>query len=590
MEDRANFFLKFLTALRSEILDYYNKTHSYLKDLTSYKNIDLRKELSSDSEEVQEDTLTKMFKAVKTGLNTIGVSINRVSEIQTIFQKEVRNNKTEFLTYESYLEEYLKKHINKVLFEIIIEYLNDLDAKKVETLKLFKLLPKNFIETLLDFKKKNIKSAEAKEFLMSPGIENYLEFADLSIKIESVQRKPKKEAKTKLEKEKKAIKIEKKESAESDILTQLEEAKQEAIQTLKTPKKELLKPSIDMLQKEIDQKVPLETQESNIETPLISTNENLKASLPPTPTLKREERLESFLGNFGNLPIVHPDLVNNFKINTGNLVNSKVVNLDFFDLENLFYFISILKMLNIESPFTPNEIIDIMKNFVNEQIFSVSKNNVPDLINNFYGLAILLEMNMLNKVNIVDLNNIDKYLQSELKFFIPEKLKFNFHLLFCLIFLKRTELITPNKLHYSNSLLNLNISNLKDFNPRLDIFYHLSLLKLIDNKSNLENFKDPYIDELKKVLTVNGSISDLISDSARTLLVLDLLNLKDQESKLCGRLLNYIITSTEYFSLDNPNRDFNWRIDKLAFRVELKMLFWALLACTRYKPEHLIKR
>jgi hypothetical protein len=230
-----------------------------------------------------------------------------------------------------------------------------------------------------------------------------------------------------------------------------------------------------------------------------------------------------------------------------------------------------------------------MNNFVIGKAFSVSKNNIPDSISNFYGLAILSEMNMLHKANIVDLNIIDQYLQSDLKFFIPEKLKFNFHLLLCLILLKRTELITPHKLHYSNSLSNLNIFNLKDFNPILDIFYHLTLLKLIDSKSNLELFKDPYINELKKALTTNGSISDLISDSARTLLVLDLLNLKDQESRLCGRLLNYIISSTEYFSLDNPNRDFNWRIDKIAFRVELKMLFWALLACTRYKPENLIK-
>jgi hypothetical protein len=98
------------------------------------------------------------------------------------------------------------------------------------------------------------------------------------------------------------------------------------------------------------------------------------------------------------------------------------------------------------------------------------------------------------------------------------------------------------------------------------------------------------MNELKKILTKNGAIDDLITESARTLLIINLLNLKNQESVMCSRLLNFIITSTSFFSLENINKDFNWRIDKLAYKIELRMLFWALLACTQYSSSDFINR
>jgi len=90
------------------------------------------------------------------------------------------------------------------------------------------------------------------------------------------------------------------------------------------------------------------------------------------------------------------------------------------------------------------------------------------------------------------------------------------------------------------------------------------------------------------MLTSKGAIRDQITDSARTLLILDLLDLKDQESVLCSRLLQYVMNTTDFFTLDNLEKDFNWRIDKIAFKIELRMLFWALLACTQYSPDNIV--
>jgi hypothetical protein len=93
---------------------------------------------------------------------------------------------------------------------------------------------------------------------------------------------------------------------------------------------------------------------------------------------------------------------------------------------------------------------------------------------------------------------------------------------------------------------------------------------------------------LKRLLTSKGSIDDSITESAKTLLILVILDLKEQESILCSRLLNYIIKSTDFFNLENLDKEFNWRIDKLAYKIELRMLFWALLACSQFSPDNLL--
>jgi len=587
MEERVIFLTKFSQLLRNEVLDYYDKTHLYLRDLISYKNIDLREDPSKESEESLRNTLLKMSKAIKTGLNTIGVPINKLSKIQDNYLKEVTIRRPELHDYDSYLKLYFTEYINKILFEILIEYLLDLDAQKIETLKLFKLMTQSFLDKLHKFKKTYIDS-KTKTFITFPGIEEHLNFSDLSINIKTFNVIPKKTSTSTMKKEEGIDKREEKISEEPNILTQLHEAKKDFIETLKTPKKELLKSSLKQFENVIPEERSTDFIEKINQTPSLIAQNNLTTfkSIPRDLTFKSQK--VNFLDQFGNLPSVHLDILNKFKINIGNLLNSRVVNPDFIDIENLFYYISILKMTNIEFPFTSIEILNFLRNHITEMIFSFSRNTIPDSINIFFGLSIVTELNLIHKTNIINLNATEEFLKMELKEFMPEKLKMNSYTLLCLKLLAKSEIISSRKDDLLNQVLNLDLLNMPGFNPTLDIYNHLAIIDCLDKNVKLTRFIVPYMNELKKILTSKGSIGDSITESAKTLLILVLLDLKEQESILCSRLLNYIIKSTDFFNLENLNKDFNWRVDKLAYKIELRMLFWALLACSQYSPDNLL--
>lgn len=571
MGERVIILTKFSQLLRNEVLDYYNKSYLYLRDLVSYKNIDLREELGSTNKEITKKNILLMLKAVKTGLNTIGVPINRLSAIQKQYSEEIEENCTESFSYGTLLELYLNNYINKILFEILTEYLLDLDIKKIETLKLFKLIDQGFIDKLNNFKEAYINS-KSKSFFNFPEIEENLNLTDLSINIKSINENPINipDMNNKKEKNKEEEKI----KGESNILAQLQEAKKDFIETLKTPKKEVLTPNIEI--------VKFEPESSDITQNDSTNNQYLYREL----TL--EEEKPDFLSSFGNLPTVHRELLSRIKIDVQNLLNSRVVNPDFLDLEVLFYYISILKMAGIDFPFASNEVIDFLRNYTNRMAFSSSKNIIPDSISIFYGLSIITELNLIHRTNIINLTSTEEFLTRNLKEFIPERLKINYFTLLSLRLLAKSEIISSRKDNLIKQIINLDISRSKEFHPVLDIYNQLSILKIIDKRVDLSRFNILYVNELKKQLTSKGSIGDLITDSARTLLIIDLLNLKEQESVLCSRLLNYIMNSTEFFTLENLEKDFNWRVDKFAYKIELRMLYWTLLACSRYSPDNII--
>lgn len=544
MEDIGTFLTKFLALSRAEILEYYNKSTSYLKDLISYKNIDLNIELSAETESIKIITLEKILKAIKTGLNTIGIPIERLTEIQDHFLNTISTEKETFYSYNSYLELYLKKYIYKILFEILIEYLLDVDFKKIENLNLFNLLPQNFLASLNKFKESHTIPVKVKQLLERKNLDDFINFTNLSVEIDGIgmasnEGSPpfKENVKKYQEKDEELYEI-------PGILAQLRKAKSDTIETLKTPRKELLEPALE--------------------------------------EFKEEQRV--FFDYFGNFSPINPEIIKNFEIHITNFINSRVRNPDFLDLEALFYYISILKMLNIDFPFNSIEILETLKNYINKGVFSSSKINPPDSKNNFYGLAILSELDLLNKTDIIDLREIEKLLELELKRFIPEKLGLNFYSLLGLKFLKKNRTIEIDKNLYSKLVLKVNLKNLEESKPILDIYNQLAFLKLLDKNIDLQSLKKNYITELKKKLNSNGSINNLITDSAMSLLILDLLNLEKVESQLCNRLLNFIMTSTNYFDIENLNKDFNWRNNKLAYKIELKILFFSLLASSQYAP------
>ncbi len=147
--------------------------------------------------------------------------------------------------------------------------------------------------------------------------------------------------------------------------------------------------------------------------------------------------------------------------------------------------------------------------------------------------------------------------------------------------------LTAARAHLINPILSLdvlsNAHDIKEYNPILDIFEHLASIKTLDKKANLSHFKALYMGEIKKLITKNGYVNDTITDSARSLLIIDLLGMKKVELNTCQNLLNYVISGTRYFNSADLNKKFNWKEDKFAFSIELRMLFWALLGCSQYR-------
>ena len=92
MKQIIDIFTDFFAIMRVDILEYYQKSHSYLKDLIRYKKIDLFKKTETESEKNLISNLKKMLKAIKTGMNTIGVSMDKLNEAQNDFMNTLNQN------------------------------------------------------------------------------------------------------------------------------------------------------------------------------------------------------------------------------------------------------------------------------------------------------------------------------------------------------------------------------------------------------------------------------------------------------------------------------------------------------------------
>ena len=537
MKEITDIFTAFFALMRDDILEYYQNSYSYLKDLIIYKKLDLDKKTDDEREKNLNSNLRKMLKAIKTGLNTIGVSMDKLNESEKDFFESLNKDRIEIQDYNSYFQIYLTNYVNKILFDILIDYLLELDVKKLENLNLFDLLPPYFISKLDEFKRKYSNIPEIMNMFKQQNLDNYINYTNLSVKSE--------------------------ETTELDILKQLREAKQDIIETLKSPKKELIKSTMDIIES-----TSISKEQMPLIKPIAQIDQDLHVELDSG----------TFLDYFGQFSPINTNIINRFKIEKVNLINLKVLNPQFFDLENLYYYTSILKMLNLEFPFTNLEILEIVKNLIKGRIFSSSKEEVPDSKNIFYGLALLSELNLLDNTDLVDLQEIENFLKSEIENFIPEKLELNLHSILCLSFIAKNRKIEINRNLILDFLLKINLFNLENFKPILDIYNHIALLKLLDKNTSLKQFETLYINEIKKLMTSNGSINDLITDSARVLLIFDLFKLKDQEPDICSKLLNYILSTTNFFNIENLDQNFNWRDDKLGFKIELEILYWALLA------------
>jgi len=550
MKEITDFLNVFFNIFRNDIFEYYQKTYSYLRDLIKYKKIDLKKRIETENENQVKNTLDIMLKAIKTGLNTIGIPIEKLNQNQNTFLENLSKERIGISDYNNYFEIYVQNYVNVMLFDILIDYLLNIDEKKLENVNLFDLSPPYFISKLNEFKRSHFSNKEILELFNQQNYMNYINFKDLTL-------------------------IKPVEISGKNLLDQLREAKEGFIETLKKPKKELLKHSIDKMRNEIYLKDT--TSQIKVNPPIIQMEQSLNIVLDTN----------TFLDHFGNFKPLHPEIVKKFEIDKLSLTNSKIANHEFFDLESLFYYVSILKMLNLELPFSDKEILEIIKNFTNRWVFSSSIDELPDPISNFYGLAIFSELDLLNKTNIIDLEKIENFVMTELENAIPERLELNLHSFLCVkLIIKMKKKLLEKKINQV-PISDLDLLEMVHFKPTLDIYNHLSSLKLLGKEEVINRLKIIYANEIKKSISSNGSVNDLITESARTLLIFELLNLKKVEQELCKNLFNFILTKTSFFTKETLDTKFSWRSDILGFKIELQMLYWVLLASSVYNSRNI---
>ncbi|MFX1322716.1 MAG: hypothetical protein ACFFBZ_00115 [Promethearchaeota archaeon] len=534
MENISNILTELAKKLKSEILDHYNKCYTYIKDLYSYKNIDISKELSDLPDNLVEQNIRALISATNSALNTIGIPFQELNTEAEIFDGMFKVQREIYSDYNSFFELSLKPYINQYVFKSILEYLIGLDDKKVKNLDLFDLFPKNFLKKMNKIKKQNENLAD-KEYLKKI-IEKLNKFYDATNFLINQEN---------LEEINQKIQVD----SGDGILKQLEEAKKENIEVLG--------------------KSPLSDMIRNNHIQIDDKSEVIHF-------------YTSFLDYFGNFPQLDQELIAKLNINIKDFINSALNFYSFLDLENLFYFLSILRILGQQIPFTQDEILNVLNYFSSRKVFSTGKYHKPNPISNFFGLSILSELGSINQTEVIDPLDIEMFLENELKNFLPEKTSLNFFTLLSLKILERNGGIIVDKSNLIKPSIQFNLINLERKNFPADMLYHIGLLKMIDKDINLNAFKNPYNTEIKKLISPTGLINNNLTDTAKALLIYDLLELRTDEFATINTLLNNVISCFNFFEKADFKEDFNWMNNKLAFKVELRMLFWTLLAFLQF--------
>jgi len=526
---------KFIQENKNEILQYFSKCHSYFIDLITSKGVEINSNINKDAKERTKSVLFSMINTSNSGLNTIGLSSRILKAPNEIYEYIYYKNLKNYNTYLDFFNLYLKGYINNYLLIVLIEFISDIDRKKLENLDLFDLIPQGFLKRLQNFKDNNNQFIQGNIDNIK-GLINQFEvyFDTLSLTF--------KERDVRFVKEKETL-------TEMDILRKLQLAKEDNLGVLQL--QEVFPPK----------------------------NEN-KLSFDTTSKSEIYEQKEFFLlDHFENFPKLPYDITNRFNVNFENLNNTVNKNYKNFDLEEIFYLISIYNILNRELPFNIDLIEYITKDFINGKVFSTGKYHIPNPISIMYGLALFSQLGILNKSELIDILDIEMNLENELINFNPKNSYLNFHTLMSLKLLQRSGGIIKKKGHLLKPLLNFDIEKVEKFAPYRDLFYHVASIKLIDPNLDINLESEKYYKLLKNSFQSNGSVNNCLTNIARTLLtlrMLDMLDLEILEDELLKSQYNYLIGHLVFFN-DNINNKFSWKSNKLALKIELRMLFWTLL-------------
>ncbi|MHA1669043.1 MAG: hypothetical protein ACTSV5_00540 [Promethearchaeota archaeon] len=535
MEVLKTLLVELSQTLQDEILDYYQRFYSYTLDLLKHKNIEIETLIIQNNDNQNKGIIKGIVETITAALNSIGISSISIDFKDNLTKELVITSNSGISNYKELFDNVCKRPINKNLFNIIIEFILDIDTVKLENLDLFDLLPNNFASKLNEFKKNFVFKDIEKENVKSlyPSIETV--FNPTSLKMNQISNN----------------------NEDVDILKKLQEAKEKNIKALK---KSVLY--------NIQKKFTLEEQSDIVRTldkSYKSLNENY------------------YYEFFGNLPRIKSEVKDLLKIDFGNLQSIALTAPELFDLESLFYYISIYKIFGLPFPFNSEEITNILTQYISGKLFSTGIYHISNPLSIFFGLSILSELKLIKDTEIIDLLDIEMFLENELKIYLPQKLLLNYFTLLSLRILEKWGVIIMEKKYLLSEQINFKQINKDEKTLPLDLLCQLSLIKLLDDKTDLRWFEESYKDPLNLLISKNGLINDNLTDSARVLLIFKMLDINPEDDSSVNMLLNSILSKADIFQGIHEDDEFHWSKDKWTLKAELRMTFWLLIALLQYE-------
>ncbi len=553
MENVENFFQTFNQVLGEDILTYFGKFYDYLSDLFIEAFIKLENETKNDDFITYKKNIEGIFEVISLGLRTIGVSREMIISFKNDFLNSIKDKYENIDKYSQIMDLILKPIIEASLIEIIIQYFISEDKTQLLNLNVFNLLPKGFIKKVENFK----------ESYVSPPIVVFL-------KSDKIKKEP-----TPVPVEVRKIPARFIKPAEKAIMNLLDKLKQQRIDS----------------EKILHEKIPIENKDeateilnkiSKIRAEDLSLIEStgIKESIEEVKIKESlDVRSETFIEFFGNFPQLSPIIRNKIKINIENLQqhNSK----EFQDLETFYYFICSFKMMGLDLPYSRNEIVNRLQNFISDKVFCAGIGSTPDPLNVFFGTAIFSEFNLLSHENI-DIGKIKEFINGELSDSIPWKLHLNTYSLLTLKILGKNGVSIQKYPELESNLLKYDITTTEDYYPIIDLFDKIFSLKLLNNLGDLNDISQEFLKQLKQSITKNGSINNNLTDTAKFLLMASLLNFKNKIKDDINQMKNYIQNETILFSNPKRIKKLNWNVDNLGCKIEIRILYWILLALSQF--------
>ncbi|TFF88559.1 MAG: hypothetical protein EU550_01060 [Promethearchaeota archaeon] len=527
---------------KSELIEeYYKSVLSYLKDLYSYKKIDLNIRVNDLSKKGQNETSETILKITRIGLNTLGISKKKLFELKNRNAFIQNGDDPKVLNYNDFLNKTVYPKITKTLFTVIIDYVYNGNDEIIKNLNQFNLIPTKLLSDIHKLRKNEKLQKSYQKINL-----NELHLQDISIDF-----KPNPD-KLGFRKQSLRDKVNiKKSTVEIEFIKELESAIRSNIMTLK---------------QDIKNSISTDSQDEEI-------IKNKKRESPVT--LNCTKKIPFFIDN---LPIFSSkEKLINTSISLETLLDDFG---DLFNVEILYYLVSIFHMLGLRNNLDLNKIFKVINNQIKSGLFVSDSFDSMDLDTNFYGLALVFYLNESEISNQIDFYKIKKIIENYLENISYGNIK-QFYT--SLLLANIIKLKIPGRSHdrYLSLLKDFDFEHLMGENFINNIFYYIFSFSLLDCQLNMEvklmiTLEDLLYQDLIKNMSQNSLKDYSITQLSRLLLILQELDRSQRYKELEQDLHDYILKSSNFFEYQE-DIPYSWNVSKLMFLTELKTLFWTLL-------------